>query len=356
MKTKFTLLILAFICHFSSSASPDFAELRSNLYIVSPSGEPVLMDGSLTQFDSQFSNSMDGLDARKMSNFSENWGMIRGATTYVIERRKTIAGTDSIFFNMWNMRIITYRIELIATNLTQPGLSGILEDKYLNTQTPVSLEGKTFVDFAVTADAASKASNRFRIIFTSHSPSAGLLPLTFTSAKAFQNNRSVNIDWKTANESNIKGYEVERSADGISFAKIATVNAFNQVANNYSWTDASPLSGNNYYRIRSTGFSGKSQYTEVLKVLALQGSIGIHSYPNPVINNKINLQFINQKEGIYEVKLLNTFGQSLVNKTINHKGGNHVEAIIPSQNIPKGIYRIDIINPDGKHQVISVVF
>ncbi|MEO6134431.1 MAG: T9SS type A sorting domain-containing protein [Ginsengibacter sp.] len=356
MKTKFTLLILAFICHFTSSASPDFAELRSNLYIVSPTADPVLMDGALTQYDSQFSNDMDGLDARKMSNFSENWGMLRGATTYVIERRKTIGETDSIFFRMWNMRIINYRIELITANLNQPGLTGVIEDNYLHTQSPVNLNGTTFFDFSVTADAASKASNRFRVIFSRLQASTSILPLSITSAKAVRNNKAVNVDWKTVNEVNVKEYEVERSADGIHFSKLATVNANNQSTNIYTCFDASPLFSNNYYRIHSISIGEKSQYSEVLKVNASSSLANLTVYPNPSINNQLNLQFNNQEEGSYEVRLINSFGQSFLNKKINHKGGSNVENIMPSQNIPKGIYRLDIIYPEGKRQVISVVF
>lgn len=355
MKNTFTLLMLAFTCHLSTFASPNFAELRSNLYIVSPSGEPVLMDGALTQYDTNYSNNMDGLDARKMSNFSENWGMLRGATTYVIERRQSISGTDSIFFKMWNMRIITYRIELIAKNLESPGMTGILEDNFLHIQTPVNLNSSTFINFSVTSDPASKAANRFRIIFSKQA-AAGILPLTFTYTKVFQRDNSLNVNFKTANERNVKQYDIERSADGIQFYNIARIDAGNNAINNYNWTDANPLAGNNFYRVKSMDIDGKSQYSDVMKGYSARGSVGLNVYPNPVKNNQLNLQMIYQQKGIYEVRLLNSFGQSFFNKTINHKGGSNVEKLMPSQNIPKGIYRLEVIQPDGNRQVISVIF
>ncbi|MEO5648848.1 MAG: hypothetical protein ABIR03_02865 [Ginsengibacter sp.] len=164
-----------------SPSSADFAQLRSNLYIVTPTGSTVLMDGTLTQYDSTYSNELNGMDARKMSNFSENWGMLRGATTYVIERRHSIVNTDSIFFKMWNMRIITYRIEIITANLDKSLRTGVLKDAYLKSKITLDLNGTTFIDFSVTADPASKASDRFRILFNTPPP----IPVTFTSTKHF---------------------------------------------------------------------------------------------------------------------------------------------------------------------------
>lgn len=254
MKTNFTLALAIFfqlnVSSLFAFAPDDFGQLRSNLYIVAPDGSTVLMDGSLTQYYSGYSNNIDVMDARKMSNFSENWGMLRNDRVYVIERRHTIESSDSIFFKMWNMRIITYQIELIASDLEKDGRQAVLEDKYLNTSTPVDLSGNTYANFSVTTDPASKASDRFRIIF-SNEVAAGLLPLDFTSVSAFEKNNSVDIKWGTANEKNVKQLDVERSLNGKDFSKLNSVASQNNSVNNYHWVDASPMEGNNYYRIVS---------------------------------------------------------------------------------------------------------
>ena len=363
MKSTFTLILFGLLCHFSAISNPnffspsslDFAQLRSNLYIVAPDGSTVLMDGTLTQYDSSYSNDMDGMDARKMSNFSENWGMIRGATTYVIERRHSIVNTDSIFFRMWNMRIITYQIEFITANLDKPERQAILEDNYLHTATPVDLNGTTHINFSVTGDSASKASNRFRVVFT-NTTATGLLPLTFISTKAFQQNNSVSIDWKTAHEMNVQQYDVERSVDGVHFEKASDTKANNLSFNNYRWKDLNPATGNNYYRVRSIELDGKSQYSDVMKVYVSKGNVGINLYPNPATGSNLNLQLMNQRAGIYEVRLLNLLGQTFMSKFIHHNGGSSIENLKPGQNIPTGIYQLEIKTPTGEKKVISVVF
>ena len=360
MKTLFTLTIGGIFFQFTASSLPasftdDFGQLRSNLYIVAPDGSTVLMDGSLTQYYSDYSNNMDGMDARKMSNFSENWGMLRNDRVYVIERRHSIQGSDSIFFKMWNMRIITYQIELIASGLDKDGRQAVLEDKYLKTSTPVNLNGNTHVNFSVTSDPDSKASDRFRIIF-SNEVAAGLLPLDFTSVKAFEKGNSVNINWGTANEKNVKQLDIERSANGTEFSKLNSVAARNRPVNNYNWFDASPNEGINYYRIASIDVDGKVTYSEVVKVSVAKAGQSISIFPNPATANNFNLQMLNQEAGLYEVKLINAFGQTFMKKTIKYVGGSSVEKIQSLPAMPKGIYQLEIKTPTGEKKVISVVF
>ncbi len=359
MKTLFTLAIAVFFqlsaSSLPSSFTDDFGQLRSNLYIVAPDGSTVLMDGSLTQYYSDYTNNLDGMDARKMSNFSENWGMLRNDRVYVIERRHSIERADSIFFKMWNMRIITYQIELIATGLGKEGRHAVLEDKYLKKSTPVNLDGNTYVNFSVTADPDSKASDRFRIIF-SNEVAAGLLPLDFTSVMAFEKNNSVSINWGTANEKNVKQLDIERSVNGKDFSKLNSVASQNNPVNNYHWIDASPNEGNNYYRIVSRDLDGKTIYSEVVKVYVSGVRQSIHVFPNPATVNNFNLQMTNQKAGLYELRLINSFGQVFVKKTIQYAGGTSVEKIHLLPTIPKGIYQLEIKTPDEDKKVITVIF
>src|SRR5664279_1839868 len=141
-KTSTLLFIILLACMRASSLPPAGYSIacgtagteiiRSNLYHVETDGTTNLLDGDLTQYDASYSNAVDGMDARKMSNFSENIGMLRGTSTLVIERRHTIDNADTIFYKMWNIRHEeTYQLEFIASNLDHPGLLGYLEDSYL---------------------------------------------------------------------------------------------------------------------------------------------------------------------------------------------------------------------------------
>lgn len=342
---------------FSSQPVTDLVLLSSNLYALQKDGTTILLDGGLTQFSPDFSNNLDSLDIRKMSNFSENFGLSRGTTTLVVERRKTIAVADTIFLKLWQTHQREYQLEFITMNLEQPGLEGYLEDKYLQTQSPLNLNGTNHINFSITSNPASADIYRFRIIFT-NTAKAGILPLTFVSVKAYQQNNAINVDWKTEDESNMKHYDVERSLDGTSFVKMATLTAYNRSSNSYHWTDHHPVGQNSYYRIRSTQMDGEIKYSEVVKINTTnKGTVpGISLFPNPVTCNNINLKMTNQEPGTYKVRLINRYGQTITFQSLNYEGGSNVKKLDFTEIIPPGIYHLEVMKPTGEKKVINIMF
>ena len=115
-------------------------KLRTNLYGINASGT-YLADGTLIQYNDTYSNSIDGLDARKMANTGENLAIKTAGKLLVIERRQTITQQDTIFLNLTGVKVQAYQFQFIADNLN-PGLEGFLEDNYLHTRTPVNLKWK----------------------------------------------------------------------------------------------------------------------------------------------------------------------------------------------------------------------
>jgi hypothetical protein len=354
MKKLFTLFsVLATLSAFSNPTGSIL--IRSNLNIASADGTATLVDGDLTQYDPSYSNNVDGMDARKMSNSSENIGMIRGTTTLVIERRHTIVSNDTIFYKIWNLRITrNYQLLFSPSNMAQPGLTAFLQDQYLNTNTPISLTDTSFANFSINSDPASSDPYRFRLIFTT--PAGGALPITFTGEKAYQHNSAVNIDWSTATENNMKDYAIQRSADGNNFSEIGSVKANNLPANNYSYADISPLTGVGYYRIMSSGLDGNTKYSSIMKVDIGKGFALMKVFPNPVINRIINLRVVNEPAGLYQVRLINNFGQQVMTQQIQHPGGSSTVNIVPPQSVPHGIYRLVITESGGIRANINVVY
>ncbi len=180
-KTLHLMLILELV--FTSLFSQTNEQLRGNLYAVNADSTYDLYDGNLTMFNIDNSNSVNEMDAVKMTNFGENFGLLRGTTTLVIERRKSITTTDTIFFKMWKMRLTAYKLELLVNGLAKLGLTGIFEDNYLNTRTPLNLDGVNSSVFTVTNTAASYAAGRFRIIFSMPAAAFKLLPITLQESK-----------------------------------------------------------------------------------------------------------------------------------------------------------------------------
>ena len=348
------LSLLATICH-AQSPREGFGQIRTNLYILAPDKSPTLMDGTLTQYDSSYSNEMDGLDARKMSNFSENWGMLRGNTVYVIERRQTISEKDTIFFKMWNMRIITYQMEFIASKLDFNGRTAFLIDKYLNTTTPVQLNDTTRIPFEVTNVADSKATDRFTLVF-SFPDVPKTPPLVVVKTELYSNKKNNNLVWNTDGYSVNSIFDIERASDGIDFKSVGKL-ASDSGVNHYNFTDYKVKDGKkSYYRIKVSSKNDSTNYGSVVSIDNDKEEDGIIVFPNPVKGNNIKIKFADEAAGRYTATLSNSFGLSIVSQSFNYEGGKQTEELRIDKSMQKGVYRLQITGPDGYQKIISVLF
>jgi Secretion system C-terminal sorting domain len=82
-----------------------------------------------------------------------------------------------------------------------------------------------------------------------------------------QNNKSI-LKWTTASETNNDFFTIERSADGRNFENIGETkgagNSSHEIT--YTFTDAHPVPGINYYRIKQTDYDGQFSYSEIRSV------------------------------------------------------------------------------------------
>lgn len=136
-------------------------KIDSRLYAA---GSSEIADANVVVFNDKYSNTVAEEDAVKMTNMVENFGVQQGDKTLAIEGRHTVTTKDEIVFNLWNLKQQAYAFEFVPQNLQTAGLEAVLEDSYLKTSTPVSLETNTVVNFTVDANAASAAANRFKIV------------------------------------------------------------------------------------------------------------------------------------------------------------------------------------------------
>ena len=132
-------------------------------------GSADVVDGGLVFFDNNYSNSVTVEDVRKSGNFNENFGILRDNVDLVVEKRKDVAAGDTVFFKMYQLRQISYRIDFESLNFI-PGVNTvILQDKFTNTNTTLDLTALTSYTFTVSGTAGSFAQNRFRLVLAASS-------------------------------------------------------------------------------------------------------------------------------------------------------------------------------------------
>lgn len=171
------------------------------------------------------------------------------------------------------------------------------------------------------------------------------LPVKLSSVKAYQKEIGINVEWTAYSELNIDRYEVEKSIDGRSFSAIASTKAKGNnttAAINYDWFDVSPNNGNNFYRIKTIGLDGSVQYSNIVKVNLAVNTERVLVYPSPLTGNTFNLQLNNLEKGRYSLKLYSTDGQQLIARIIEHSGGSRTQIIELDNNLPNGMYHLEI--------------
>ena len=179
-----------------------------------------------------------------------------------------------------------------------------------------------------------------------------VLPVTIIDVKAFIKDKGVQVEWKTANEQNLAVYEVEKSSDGINFKKVGTVNPTGTT--NYSWFDANPNEGNNYYRLKLLDFNGSFKYTKVVLEKIYKDKNQFIITGNPIKNKTINLKLENVDKGTYYVIVYNEIGQQIANKTVVHNGGSDLQTINLA-NAQKGTYQVIIEGNSFKENKTIIV-
>lgn len=104
------------------------------------------------------------------------------------------------------------------------------------------------------------------------------LPVKLNSFDAAKDGSGVKLVWNATDEINLSNYTIERSADGVNFSILGSVNATN--LKNYSFTDAQPGT-DNYYRLKIVDINGTYRMSHIVSVRS-KSALTIKMSPNPV--------------------------------------------------------------------------
>jgi hypothetical protein len=142
------------------------------------------------------------------------------------------------------------------------------------------------------------------------------------------------IDWTTVSETAGDHFELERSTDGRNYTTITTITAKGEAAT-YSYWDATPEAGINYYRLYMKDAQGNGTYSrEVTAVVKGNNAFGVTAHPNPV-SDKLQVS-INGTQGKNPVIVMTDITGKLL-QTVNVTG-NSVE--VDMSRLAAGIYMI----------------
>ncbi|MCZ2224972.1 MAG: T9SS type A sorting domain-containing protein [Chitinophagales bacterium] len=307
-----------------------------------------LRDGAAVAFRSDFNDGDGPEDAAKISNSLENISIIsKSNKQWCIEGRQQAVADDTVTLRMYYGTGATvggnYQIEINTEHFENNGLQAYLLDKYTNTLTQLTMGSSSTYNYTVTNNA-NTYNLRFAIVFKTNNA----LPVTFINVAATQTEKKVNVGWSVA-ESNISNYEIERGSNVNELSVVGNTLAVGTAISSeqkYNWLDVSPLSGNNYYRIKAIGKDGKITYSSTVLVRMSEKGSSITVYPNPIKDRKMNILSENLAKGNYEIQIYNLSGQLMYSSTINHNGGTASYSVSLPNSIISGMYQLAIKGKD----------
>ncbi|HEX6915392.1 MAG TPA: Ig-like domain-containing protein [Chitinophagaceae bacterium] len=309
--------------------------LRVSLYYQPVSGARRLADGAVVVYNNQYSASVDQNDAQQIGNWDEDIAIKREGKMLSIETRPLADAGDTVQLNVARLKTISYEWQFKPENINAPGLVAVLRDNYLNQETPVSLTAVTTISFAVNSDPASKAADRFSILYRNNAA----LPVVFISNKAYRTANGISVDWKVENNELAGAFVVEKSTNGILFADAASVTPQSAIVADYRWWDQTPAPGISYYRIRCTGKDNVLKYSSTMVVSASESGT-MQVYPNPA-GASCRIRIPEMPPGRYRIVITDAAGAKAVEQMVEHAGGAF-RYDLQTDRLAHGVYRLAV--------------
>lgn len=150
------------------------------------------------------------------------------------------------------------------------------------------------------------------------------------------------LNWFTEFVNDVRNVDIERSADGASFEKMATVKGMQQGKG--SFTDSRPFAGNNYYRLATHNLDGTIEYSRIL-LLKRNDPFLLSTYPNPAANT-MQVELRTEQKGLYTLVLRNINGQMVSQRNVEVRSGLQLAPMNVS-GLNAGVYQLTVLDQKG---------
>lgn len=170
-----------------------------------------------------------------------------------------------------------------------------------------------------------------------------VLPVSLAAFTAKAQNNSALLQWKTASEQSNQQFIVYRKGDNGDFAPIGTKAGAGTYAtgNSYTFTDRSPLHGNNYYKLTQRDYNGtETEVAQAHLAFNLSGTVASFS-PNPT-KGQLNVNFAPGKYS--KLSVFNSTGKAVKTIKVSKEASG---ASVDLAHAPVGVYTVQLSGTNG---------
>lgn len=252
-------------------------------------------------------------------------------------------GTNSANFSDW--QTITFILNKEGNALKYLTPAGSLEQQPIDTydlwvgttkvidNQAVITSSQVMTDFRITFEDGISKVQFDDFLFRNIS---GTLPVELVSFTAKPAGKQVQLAWSTTSEREAARFVVERSSDLKEYTTVGEVAAKGTTDQRqfYGLTDESPLTGNNYYRLKQVDTDGSMHYSKIAAAVMDDETPSFELRGNPVERNQIRLVSRNLTNATYHLTTLT--GQELAIRAEPQADQSLV--LIPAQGLAPGVY------------------
>jgi Secretion system C-terminal sorting domain len=186
-----------------------------------------------------------------------------------------------------------------------------------------------------------------------------VLPLDLLDFKAVEQDKSVVLNWKTANERNQSHFDIEKNTETTAknWVTIAQKEAQNgsNTEGSYFAKDAAAFNQSNtvLYRLKMVNQDGSFTYSKVITAQRTSNFSRLKLYPNPV-HNTLQLTIESDKNTVQTVEIVDIVGKKWQQTTIDISKGTNQQSL-DVQALPSGVYFLQTMDSKGFNQTLKWV-
>jgi Secretion system C-terminal sorting domain len=191
-------------------------------------------------------------------------------------------------------------------------------------------------------------------------------PVELISFNAIADGNNVSLKWKTATETNNKGFEIERQVSNMQspvgkWEKIgfADGNRTTTEPQSYYFIDKNIISGIYYYRLKQIDLNGSYKYLPdasgiEVKINPTHFELS-QNYPNP-FNPSTTIQYSLSNESRVKISVYNSIGQLVIELLNSTESAGIHKVIWNAWSFPSGIYfyKLQVLKSNGAISFESV--
>ena len=294
-----------------------------------------LLDGNRIVFAAEYTDSINDDDAGKLWNAGANFSILKQNKSFSVEARSLLKDKDTIQFELYGLYEGGYQLLLQPQLLDAAGMDIFLADRYLRTETAISINDSTLYYFNVSSDVASYAPDRF-YIFVKKRPQ----PLQFVAVNArWFDGHKAKIEWDVAHQDHTVHFQLQYGRGELLFQNAGDAIATN--GNSYSKELLLPDAAKHYFRVKAVDSDGSCSFSETV-LLSKAKDEKMLVAPNPLQHKQLDLQLQDFVNGNYLLQMWDANAALVFQKTIVVTSCKFSTRLALPAQLPPGTYLLTL--------------